>query len=66
MRLLSEHAPLLEYRPTEVNHNICNIGAPTFSINSQNAVFQLCAKKRDNTVSTKYSVIQWSLFNIIS
>ena len=38
---LSELAPLLELRHTEVNCNIYNIGAPTFSINSQNAVFQL-------------------------
>ena len=35
------HAPLLEYRHTEVNHNIYNIGAPTFSINSQNVAFRL-------------------------
>ena len=38
---LSEHAPLLEYRHTEVNQNIYNIGVPAFSINSQNAVFRL-------------------------
>ena len=50
---LSEHAPLLEYSRTEVNHNICNIGAPAFSINSQNAFFlaiSACAKKYDYTV----------------
>ena len=29
---LSEHAPLLEYRRAEVNHNIYNIGAPACSI----------------------------------
>ena len=38
---ISEHAPLLEYRCTEVNCNIYNIGVPTFLINSQNMVFQL-------------------------
>ena len=38
---ISEHAPLLEYRHTEVNRNIYNIGAPTFSINSQKVVFRL-------------------------
>ena len=39
--LLSEHAPLTEYRSIEVNCNIFNIGTPAFSINSQTAVFQL-------------------------
>ena len=38
---LSQHAPLLEYRRTEENHNIHNIGAPAFSINSQNVFFRL-------------------------
>ena len=38
---LSEHAPLLEYRRMEVNRNIYNIGAPAFSINSQNWGFRL-------------------------
>ena len=38
---LSEHAPLLKYRHTEVNCNTSNIGAPAFSINSQNVVFRL-------------------------
>ena len=50
---VSEHAPLLEYRRTEVNRNIYNIDAPTFSINSQNMVFLAigtCNKKRNNTV----------------
>ena len=49
---ISEHAPLLECRWTEVNRNIYNIGAPTFSINSQNVFFALgtCTKKHDNTV----------------
>ena len=28
---ISEHAPLLEYRCTEVNCNIYNIGTPAFS-----------------------------------
>ena len=47
------HAPLLEYRRMKVNCNIYNIGAPAFSINSQNTDFRLYAhvpKKRDNTV----------------
>ena len=37
----------------EVNHNIYNIGAPAFSINSQNTGFSAvgsCAKKCDYTV----------------
>ena len=38
---LSEHAPLLEYRRMEVNRNIYNIGAPAFSVNSQNPAFRL-------------------------
>ena len=40
---ISEHAPLLEYWRTEINHDIYiyNIGTPTFSINSQNAFFWL-------------------------
>ena len=36
---LSEHAPVLEYWRTAVNCNIYDIGAPTFSINSQNTFF---------------------------
>ena len=39
--LISEHAPLLEYRRTEVNYNI---GVPTASISSQNVVFRLLAQ----------------------
>ena len=47
MRLLSEHALLLEYRGTKVNRNIYNIGAPAFSINSHNAVFGYrCMRKK--------------------
>ena len=50
---ISEHAPLLEHRYTEVNCNIYYIGAPAFSIIS-GVVFFLaigaCAKKRDYTV----------------
>ena len=38
---LSKHAPLLKCRLTEVNCNIFNIGAPAFSVNSQNAVLWL-------------------------
>ena len=38
---LSEHAPLLEYRCTEVYRDICNIIAPAVSINSQNVAFRL-------------------------
>ena len=38
---LSEHASLLEYRRTEVNCNIYNIGVPAFSKNSQNTYFRL-------------------------
>ena len=39
---LSEHAPVLEYRHTEVNYNVhvYNIGTPAFSIISQNAIIQ--------------------------
>ena len=47
----SDHAPLLEYRSMEVNRNIYiyNIGAPAFSINSQNDFFFGC--RRDYTVN---------------
>ena len=38
---ISEHAPLLGNRRTEVNCNIYNIGESAFSINSQNVVFHL-------------------------
>ena len=38
---LSKHVLLLEYRHTEVNCNIYNIGAPTFSSISQNMFFRL-------------------------
>ena len=44
------HAPLLEYRCTEVNRNIHNIGAPTFSIKSQNIVFQLQAHEPKSAI----------------
>ena len=37
--VMGEHAPLLKYRCMEVNRNIYNIGAPAFSIKSQNAFF---------------------------
>ena len=47
---ISEHAPLLEYRRTEVNCNIYNIGVPTFSINSQNVVFRLLAHAPNSAI----------------
>ena len=50
---LSEYAPLLEYRRMEVNCNIYNIGAPVFSIISQNVFFSAtgaCTKKHDYMV----------------
>ena len=51
-RPISERVPLLEYRYMEVNYNIYNIGAPTFSVISQNPFFFLsaigtCTKKYD-------------------
>ena len=39
MQLVSEHAPLLEYRRTEVNRNMYDIGSRAFSINPQNALW---------------------------
>ena len=47
------HAPLLEYRHTEVNHNIYNIDAPAFSLILKTLFFvaiSVCAKKHDYTV----------------
>ena len=53
----SEHAPQLKYRRTEVNSNIYNMGAPAFSINSQNAFLAIgaCPKKRDYTVKSLHN-----------
>ena len=45
---LSECAPVLEYRLTEVNCSTYDIGTSTFSVISQHA--GVCAKKRNNTV----------------
>ena len=38
---VSEHASLLKYRHTEVNHNIYNLGAPAFPSISQKVFFGL-------------------------
>ena len=49
----SEHAPLLEYRRTEVNCNIYNIAAPTFQSILKTWFFgymRSMHQKRDNTV----------------
>ena len=56
---LSEHVPVLEYRHTEVNRKIYNIGTP--AINSQNDVFSVigvCAKKRDYTCTLVKSLME--------
>ena len=55
---LSEHAPLLEYRRTEVYCNIYNTDTPAFSINSQNALFSA------RTHAPKSMIIQYRECNI--
>ena len=48
---ISELLPLFEYRHTEVNCDIYDIGAPAFSIISQSGV-GACTKKYDYTIIT--------------
>ena len=61
---LSEHARLLEYSHTEVNWNIYNIGAPAFSINSQNTGF-FFGYRRMHQKARLYSIYLYNVSHVL-